>query len=169
MNTFIFADPHWYHKNIIKYCNRPENYQELIHDHWNEVVGDNGIVYILGDLILYNPDALHHILEELKGIKILIMGNHDRKRVSWYESNGISKAYRKPILLDEYAVLLSHWPEYKYNRQDLCNYPNLVNIHAHQHNSRPKGQNITKQHILYSPEYENYYPIRIEEMLERKR
>lgn len=66
-NVWFTSDLHFGHKNIIKYCNRPfidtfamDNW--LISS-WNEVVQDNDIVFILGDIMMF-PDG-HKIRKTL--------------------------------------------------------------------------------------------------------
>lgn len=76
---YITADQHFFHGNIIKYCNRPfDSYQEMnevMIKKWNEVVGKNDIVIHLGDFAFRNKASL--IRPRLNGIIILIRGNHD--------------------------------------------------------------------------------------------
>ena len=53
MEIYVIADTHFYHNNIIKYCNRPfedvEKMNELIINKWNSVVSNEDIVLHLGD------------------------------------------------------------------------------------------------------------------------
>lgn len=77
---FFSSDHHFYHKNIIKYCNRPfetvEEMNEEMVKRWNEVVAKEDIVYYLGDFSLaIRPVEL--FLNRLNGTKILMAGNHD--------------------------------------------------------------------------------------------
>lgn len=51
---YFIADTHFYHENIIKYCNRPfknsKQMNEYIVNKWNSVVTKDDIVYHLGDV-----------------------------------------------------------------------------------------------------------------------
>ena len=53
MNVFVISDHHFYHENIIKYCNRPFNsLREMNYtmiEKWNSVVSENDTVLHLGD------------------------------------------------------------------------------------------------------------------------
>ena len=46
---------------------------------WNSTVTKNDLVYVLGDFSFYNGEKTNEILKQLKGKKILIVGNHDYK------------------------------------------------------------------------------------------
>jgi len=65
--------------NIIKYCNRPfknvVEMDECMIQRWNERVKDGDTVYHLGDISMGNP---YLYLKRLRGIKHVIVGNHDR-------------------------------------------------------------------------------------------
>lgn len=53
-------------------------HQEMIRM-WNEQVGVDDTVYILGDVAFCNVDTAVSLINSLNGTKILIKGNHDRK------------------------------------------------------------------------------------------
>ena len=59
---FFTSDHHFYHTNIIKYCQRPfqsvEEMNEVMVERWNAVVGKNDTVYYLGDLELKSSIAV---------------------------------------------------------------------------------------------------------------
>lgn len=79
--NFYIADMHFGHKNVIRYDNRPfdsiEEMDKAMITLWNETVGDNDVVYILGDFSWYKEEKTAFILGCLKGHKVLIRGNHD--------------------------------------------------------------------------------------------
>ena len=65
----------------------------------------------------------------MKGKKILIRGNHDRKPVKFYEELGFKVLTHAPIILDEYKLMLSHvlLPDAKIKN-------GFINLHGHIHN-----------------------------------
>ena len=77
---YFTSDHHFYHSNIIKYCNRPfatvEDMNEEMIKRWNEIVQPQDIVYYLGDFSLAKR-PVELFLPRLNGEKLLIMGNHD--------------------------------------------------------------------------------------------
>ena len=54
--VFFTSDTHFYHGNIIRFCNRPfksvEMMNETIISNWNNTVGQDDIVFHLGDFCL---------------------------------------------------------------------------------------------------------------------
>ena len=76
--NFYIADMHFGHKNIIRYDNRPfgsvEEMDKALIQLWNETVGSDDIVYILGDFSWYKEDKTAFILGCLKGHKVLVKG-----------------------------------------------------------------------------------------------
>lgn len=81
MKNFYIADWHYGHKNAIAYDNRPfisvEQMNAELIKRWNEVVTNEDMVYILGDMFWCKADISVGILDQLNGIKVLIRGNHD--------------------------------------------------------------------------------------------
>ena len=80
--TFYIADLHFGHKNVMAYDNRPwstieENDAMLIRN-WNNAVGPDDEVYLLGDVSWYNVTKTVEYLNDLNGAKHLIIGNHDQ-------------------------------------------------------------------------------------------
>ena len=82
MKTFFTSDPHFYHANIIKFCNRPysntHEMNEALIANWNRKVSKADQVYLLGDVSFGSPGATEGILGRLNGKIHLIKGNHDK-------------------------------------------------------------------------------------------
>lgn len=87
MTTFLTSDLHFGHRNILHIGKgRPfktiEEHDRALIDNWNSVVTSGDLVYVLGDFsIETNVDEIRKPLSKLNGQKILILGNHDRKKV----------------------------------------------------------------------------------------
>jgi calcineurin-like phosphoesterase family protein len=84
---YFTADHHFDHVKIIRYEDRPfKNVQDMnnkLIKGWNSVVkSHDDVVYVLGDLSMRgredNPNPLRVALRKMRGVKHLILGNHDK-------------------------------------------------------------------------------------------
>lgn len=77
---YFTSDNHFYHQNVIKYCNRPQQTVEEMNEDmvkkWNEIVKPEDTVYVLGDFSLAFR-AVEIFSFRLNGTKYLVPGNHD--------------------------------------------------------------------------------------------
>ncbi|MFA5296185.1 MAG: 2'-5' RNA ligase family protein [Methanoregulaceae archaeon] len=81
--TYIIADLHLDHANIIRFCNRPfpdvESMNLELVENWNSVVTNKDTVYFLGDLVWGRSNKGHkYWIKKLDGNKKYIEGNHDK-------------------------------------------------------------------------------------------
>src|SRR5271165_2813112 len=76
------SDSHYYHNNILRYCDRPFANLDEMHRamivNWNNCVSPLDTVYHLGDFAFGPVSNVKCILEKLNGKTILVRGNHDR-------------------------------------------------------------------------------------------
>ncbi len=91
MNIWYIADTHFYHKNIIEYCNRPfkslEEMNLVMVRNWNSRVKKDDTIFIVGDFIFTNSPGgkpgegqkvnVSEFTLQLNGNKVFIEGNHD--------------------------------------------------------------------------------------------
>ena len=139
---YLVSDTHFYHKNIIEYCQRPfrdimEMNRTLIAN-WNSVVSSDHKVYHLGDFAMahfiegqkesYKQAYIRtcqDLLAQLNGHKTLILGNHVAKANVSREC-GWDTVERQVVLN---GFLMTHKP------CDPQGY--LANIHGHVHDKLP--------------------------------
>lgn len=79
---YIVSDTHFFHKNIIKFMNRPyKDMSDMVDsmvDEWNHIVKEGDTVYHLGDFCLGdNQEQIRDLLRTLNGNITLVVGNHD--------------------------------------------------------------------------------------------
>jgi len=79
---YFTSDLHLGHANVIRFQDRPfadvDEMNEALIANYNEVVGPDDTVYILGDVSNRCPGKqANEMIARLNGHKILIMGNHD--------------------------------------------------------------------------------------------
>lgn len=148
-DTWIISDTHFFHENIGRYCNRPENWQHLIIKNWNDRVSTQDTVLHLGDFALGKKSNFILLTNILKGKLYLIQGNHDRVSQSFCETNSMT-LFKNPIhleLADKIKLIFSHRPI-------LPLEDGWVNLHGHIHNNLPtlEGSELGPNHINMSVE-----------------
>ena len=159
MNVFVISDHHFYHKNIIKYCNRPfKNLREMNYimiKKWNSVVNKNDTVLHLGDFSFGNKEIVNRIRKHLNGKIYLVKGNHDKHSVGWYNNINITM-FKKPFIISDF--LFSHARKIDKNINTY--------IHGHSHNKRPLIENIDN-YKFYNVSVDNldYTPIKIKNLI----
>ena len=164
MAIYLISDTHFYHENIIHSCKRPfadvEEMNEALVVNWNNVVGNDDIVYHLGDFSFGNFEETQSILRRLNGRICLILGNHDRARsVSWWQRCGFYRVYDRPILVEEY-FLLSHEPLAWSDDSSTV----FASVYGHVHN-RPEFRPVTARTHNVSVEVIGYTPILLNDVL----
>jgi len=182
---YASADTHFFHKNILKYCNRPfdsveEMNQQLIAG-WNSVVSSSDSIWHLGDFAFCNANKIVELLEQLNGTIHLIRGNHDRHHD---ENSEIMKAQKlcagktknrdgavvgqlgfasisdyREITVDGQMFVLSHYPFRQWNKS----HRGSINLHGHCHGNMPGNSQQTDVGV----DCWDYRPVSIPEILER--
>lgn len=171
--VFFTSDTHFNHQKIMEYCRRPFNSVEEMNEtmirNWNKMVGQNDIVFHLGDFCLGGAAEWTKILDRLNGKIHLILGNHDMKNIR----QGFIQRFEEVVMqryieIGKKRIYLNHYPF-------LC-YPGGYNndvwqLFGHVH-SCPCYTGIDKPRLqyLYPTQYDvgidnnNFTPIPYEEV-----
>lgn len=163
-NTFVVADTHFGHDNIVGYCLRPEDHEEAIIAEWRAHVPDDATVLHLGDLAYSNNARFKHIqAKELTGArKLLILGNHDRGRYSFYRDCGFRIIKPFYIIWEGHIIDFSHYPSEEPMKDAGWR------VHGHIHNNgytRDAYVPFLRNHINVSVEQTHYRPVNLEHLL----
>ena len=116
MNVFAISDYHFYHANIIKYCNRSskdiyEDLETMLNIH-NSVISNEDICIVVGDYTLTrSKDELNSLTKKLNCKKILVKGNHDYYSDRDYIEAGFIKVFDK---LEIGKYMFNHYPNPDY-------------------------------------------------------
>ncbi len=147
------SDLHFGHRNmaIKRGFKDEEEMNKHIVKQWNSVVNKKDVTYILGDITMEKATQ-YYWLNELNGIKKVILGNHDEPQhvpyLLQYVNNVCALKYLKHKEFGN--IILSHAPihpcelEYRFN----------INIHGHVHeNTLPDERyiNVSAEVIDYKP------------------
>ncbi|MBC1456270.1 metallophosphoesterase [Listeria newyorkensis] len=139
MKQWFISDTHYWHANILEFCNRKRMFAdekemtERMVANWNAVVADDDIVYHCGDFSFGKSRVYTSlIISQLKGKIVLVKGNHDSsKDMRWLQNVyaptklEIVDAYR--FKLHKQLLYLSHFP------LEIGNCPNMWNVSGHVH------------------------------------
>ena len=116
-----------------------EDMNKAIIERWNNVVGDDDLVYVLGDLVLGGSTGTikgAEMLKQLKGKIRIILGNHDSvKRQELYSAmdNVESILWADFIKYDGYHFYLSHFPTMTGNLEKESIKQVTINLFGHTH------------------------------------
>lgn len=162
--VFMYADPHFGHKNIINFSDRPfsssDRMDEKLIKNWNSVVGKNDIIFVLGDFSLNKTKTQQkEIVQKLNGIKKLIMGNHDNHSVKNYYEMGFEFVSPYPIIYKDF-FMLSHFPLF------LNETMPYFNIYGHIH-TNPLYKSFSQSGCCVCVERIGYKPIEFEEIKQK--
>ena len=152
MNYYI-SDLHFFHRNVTgegtNFDKRPfatmEEMHETIKENWNNRVTGSDHVYILGDMCWRHDESSISLVSQLRGQKILVLGNHDnvkdqRYRQLFHEIVSYKELY-DVIDGKQYSVVLSHYPIAFWNRQHINTKDGnehrkwAIQLYGHVHNS----------------------------------
>ena len=138
---YYTADLHFHYALLLP--SRPfatvEEMDEALVKNWNDTVGPEDTVYLVGDIGWNGGRVPGELLERLSGHKHLIRGNHD----TGYEDAG--RLYRwfetvtdfNEIDDGETHILLCHYPMLYHKRGYM--------IHGHLHHGRGRGYELLRQ------------------------
>jgi len=161
MTTFLTSDEHYFHENMIGFCDRPYSSEthmrrSLIENH-NEVVGTNDTVFHIGDFAMLRTsqhEKLGNVIKKLNGRHHLILGNHDYCKPMIYVNAGFISVHTA-LWVEEFV--LAHDPSV------YCACRNKLGILAHGHVHTLYHTIKEKSAINVGVDMNNYYPISLDE------
>jgi calcineurin-like phosphoesterase family protein len=124
MKTKLYWTSDWHigHKNVLAFDNRPFKDLDEMHTvlikNFNMFVPDHGITYFLGDMGLCSNGLLKSVIDQLKGTKILVRGNHDGKMDSMYNAGFDVVIDKAQITIGKTIITMSHCPLYDVYREN---------------------------------------------------
>lgn len=170
--VYFIADLHIGHQNVIRLNNRPfdclDDMHECIITNWNAVVRPTDEVYIVGDVAYRSQIDIVKFLNNLNGIKYLIVGNHDRKNLKNPEFRKCFKDIcdMTTINLNGVSIVLCHYPLGEWDGY----YRGAYHIHGHIHNNTGiKVYKYLKEEdraLNAGVDIINYTPVTFEQLIE---
>ena len=125
------ADEHYGHKNIIKYCDRPfktdEEMDQTLIDNHNSVVGENDVVFHIGDFTLRSRNFAQSIIRQLNGSHVFLEGSHDR----WLKQSHAEQI--RTLTTDSYMIVMCHYCLRTWH----CSHYGAYHVYGHSHGKLP--------------------------------
>ena len=177
-NIYFFSDPHYNHYNI---CKGTTNWKDLentrdfdtiehmnqtITDNINNKVGEDDILYCLGDWSFGHPSNVVYFRKQIKCKNIyLILGNHDkyiRKNKDNIQSLFLSVQDYTEIQIDKQRIILIHYPIYSWSGMNH----ESIHLFGHVHSKyNGKGKSLDVGIDNYYKLFGSYSPFSYEEIL----
>lgn len=169
-NTWVVSDTHFGHQNIIGFCHRPSDHEQVIMEEWAKAVPHDATVLHLGDLSYRNNAMFKNIYSKhLTGErKLLIKGNHDKQSGAFYHQSGFKVIAPFSIFYDgRWTISFSHYPL----REDDPRPPKYIRVHGHIHNNGYGGKDtpftpFSFGQINVSVEQTHYRPVNLKVLLD---
>ncbi len=176
-NTYLTADQHFGHENIIGYVSREvagwgrlfhnaEEMDALMIERWNERVGHKDTIYVLGDFALDTGERVWELFRQLRGAIKIVPGGHDMR---WLKDMGrINEGQVYPGFIEGLGKKVEILPQLYHLKMGknsgypkiiaLCHYPFFTweqshhgswNLHGHSHGGL--GRMNRYQKIIENP------------------
>lgn len=180
-DLWFSSDHHFYHNNVIGFCNRPfynveHMNKELIRRH-NSRVRPQDTCIIVGDFSFGNAQQTKEIVDQLNGTLILIEGNHDKKGTI----NKFHASFREAtIAIAGYTVSIKHyplkWPRFSHLKERFVRFIKKVpdpryldrhpvdkgQLHIHGHTHSPVKFHHNQIHV--GVDAWDYYPVSVKKI-----
>lgn len=145
MNLYT-SDLHFGHRNVINFDHRPfsdvEQMDRYLIQSWNSRVQKDDTVYIVGDLCYHNDRGAEWYLRQLRGHKILIIGNHDEQTLENSAARHYLEGVEKMMHVKDgdHDICLCHFPLAEWNGF----FRGTWHIYGHIHNRKEETYQIMK-------------------------
>jgi calcineurin-like phosphoesterase family protein len=172
--SWVVADPHFGHNGVTQFTlddgctplrpwDTPDEMDEELVKRWNDVVGPNDRVNLLGDVVINRRCLV--TLGRLNGRKRLVKGNHDifklKDYLPYFDDIAAYHVMKTP---QGGKLIMSHIPIHP---ESLGRWG--LNIHGHLHANRvmKNGLEPDLRYVCVSVEHTNFAPITLEEAISR--
>ena len=165
--VWFWSDLHFFHANVIKYCDRPFETAEAMNDtmlrNCLARVEAEDILVFGGDITMSSVEATNELLCTIPGYKINVLGNHDIHKRRLLGLGVDETAACLDVVYEGRQLRLSHYPV-----SEPWLLPGETNVHGHIHNSAlHPSVGDGSRHINMSVEGTGYAPMLLGQLLSR--
>lgn len=174
-NVFFTSDTHFHHKNILKYCNRPfktvgEMDSTLI-ENWNSIVGEDDVIFHLGDFCFGSKKSWKYLLDKLNGKKYLAAGNHDKcippeKFVDIQHRFNIRIIGDDEMTSDGQRITVDHYPMLSWYQSHRGSFQLYGHVHGGLSNKETSESKLTPNQLDVGVDIHKFMPISYEKVKE---
>lgn len=163
---YFTSDQHLGHPAIISMQKRPfrdlGDMNRTIINNFNSMVHKDDTVFILGDICHRLPvDAANDLIAELKGRKILVTGNHDKK----YDQRLFEEIYDfKTVSLNGRFFALMHYPMLSWPKSHHGSYQLHGHIHAKKDYNLQNRLDVVRRYDV-GVDANDFYPVSVEQII----
>jgi calcineurin-like phosphoesterase family protein len=169
-DIWFVSDPHFGHKNIIQYSNRPfadvDEMNEKMVENWNALVKPGDRVYCNGDVAFMPYDKFRAFIWRLNGNIHLVLGNHD-KMISEHKNDLLKQGkfatiqhYNELKVAGE-TIILFHYGMRTWNKA----HRGSILCYGHSHGSLPPFGRSVDVGVDCKEITSDYRPIHLDELL----
>ncbi len=171
---YYTADLHLGHAKVVSFDKRPfksiEEMDRTLIANWNSRVTDEDQVYIAGDLIYKSKKPPEWYLKQLRGIKYLVIGNHEKTILESEKACGCFAAIDKMMHISDgqKQICMCHFPIVEWNGYFRRHY----HIFGHIHNARNRAYEVMKEEpraLNAGCMLNRYMPVTFEELVVNNR
>lgn len=166
-NIYFSSDYHFGHTNVLNFDKRPfknldEMHETIISNH-NEIVTNDDILYILGDVSMkLDHIKVAEILNKMNGKKILIKGNHDKGLLRHPEFRNCFESIHDYLEIKHNHTMLClfHYPIDEWN----ATHRGSIHLYGHTHT---KEKELNGKALNVGIMNHNFYPLSLKDIFEK--
>ena len=181
MDPWVISDPHLGHDALIEDKCRQAGFSErVLAGLGHALTKPDNLLICLGDVCFGDDEKWNQAITSFPGKKWLILGNHDKKSMTWYLSHGWDWVGQSMVLeIFGKHILFSHMPQLVEGSSMVKGHFSMfkydLNVHGHFHDFtdekiiqfEPHLFNLlTAKHFRIVPETMNYQPIKLKRIVE---
>lgn len=161
---------------------RSIGYEDKFIKAWKDCVNDKDYILLLGDIAFSNIAMWFEIMSNLPGKKGLVLGNHDKNKISWYKKWGFETSpFGQSVVYPHQLgnILFTHIPAYESvlttyddrfkgiahrHNKEFDGASCILNIHGHTHGKAKERHNTFDASL----EVIQYQPVLLDQIVEMK-
>lgn len=168
---FLTSDLHINHDRAFIYAPRGfqsvQEMNEALVQRWNEVVGPDDEVYMLGDAMLGDSESALEYMRQLNGAIHIVLGNHDtdnREKLYYSLPNVVEVALAAKLKYKKHHFFMTHYPCMTGNLEKESLTQCTCNLYGHTHQKTNFYNDIPFMYHV-GVDSHNCYPVLLDDII----